>query len=135
MERIESGEWREGQLIPTESELAAELGCARATVNRAMQALAETGVIERRRKVGTRVATHPRVQQVRALLRREVEASGHVYGYRLAACVEAAPPAAIARAMLLRAGDIMLHTRSLFYSDAAFIAAKSVGPTWMPRPA
>ena len=61
LERIQNGIWPEGELIPTECDLAAELGCARATVNRAMQALAENGVVERRRKVGTRVAIHPRV--------------------------------------------------------------------------
>lgn len=117
LERIQSGFWQEGQLIPTESELATELGCARATVNRAMQALARTGVLERRRKVGTRVAAHPRVQLVRTLLRRELEATGHVYGYKLASCTEESPPAAIAQAMLLRPSEMLLHSRSYFFSD------------------
>lgn len=117
LERIQTGFWQEGQLIPTETELAAELGCARATVNRAMQALAETGVVERRRKVGTRVAAHPRVQLVRSLLRRELESTGHVYGYRLVSCTEETPPAAIAQAMLVRPSETLLHSRCHFFAD------------------
>lgn len=33
LRRIRSGRWKAGQLIPTEHQLADELGCARATVN------------------------------------------------------------------------------------------------------
>ena len=80
--RIQNGTWPAGELIPTETELAAEYGCARATVNRALQVLADSGILERRRKVGTRVVAHPNVQAVRFLLRREIEAIGKVYGYR-----------------------------------------------------
>ncbi|WP_245155698.1 GntR family transcriptional regulator [Paracoccus ravus] len=117
LERIQTGIWNEGELIPTECELAAELGCARATVNRAMQALAETGVVERRRKVGTRVTAHPRVQLVRTLLRRELEAAGHQYGYRLLAAEEAVPPAEVAQAMLLRKGETLLMSRAVYFAD------------------
>jgi GntR family transcriptional regulator, histidine utilization repressor len=35
------------------------LGCARATVNRALRDLAEAGLLERRRKGGTRVPLTP----------------------------------------------------------------------------
>ena len=112
--RIHNGTWAPGELIPTETELAAEFGCARATVNRALQALAESGILERRRKVGTRVVAHPNVQAVRFLLRREIEAVGKTYGYRLLDCQEIAPPAEIAQAMLLRAGDRLLRTRTRF---------------------
>ncbi|MDT1060346.1 GntR family transcriptional regulator [Paracoccus sp. CPCC 101403] len=117
LERIQDGIWPEGELIPTECDLAAELGCARATVNRAMQALAESGVVERRRKVGTRVARHPRVQLVRSLLRRELEAAGQEYGYRLVFASEATPPADVAQAMLLRSGEELLLGRAIFFAD------------------
>ena len=90
-----------------------------ATVNRAMQALAETGVIERRRKVGTRVADHPRVQLVRSLLRRELEAAGHVYGYRYLSSAEVTPPADVARNMLVRNSETLLFNRGVFLSDGA----------------
>ena len=40
-------------------ELAAEFGCARSTVNRALRELAEAGFLERRRKAGTRISPDP----------------------------------------------------------------------------
>lgn len=54
--RIRSGEWRPGHRIPFEHELVAHYGCARATVNKALTALAAAGLIERRRKAGSFVA-------------------------------------------------------------------------------
>lgn len=57
---IRSGAWRPGHRIPTEQELAAEHGCARATVSKALSELAASGLIERRRKAGSFVA-HPPV--------------------------------------------------------------------------
>lgn len=119
LSRIHNGEWAEGQLIPTEAELASEFGCARATVNRALQALAQSGVLERRRKVGTRVAQHPRVQMVRFLLRREIEATGKAYGYSLLLYEECPPPPDTAQAMLLRTDDRLLRVRASFTADGA----------------
>ena len=57
--RIYSREWQPGQSIPNEADLAIELGCARVTMNRALRTLAEIGLLDRRRKAGTRVALHP----------------------------------------------------------------------------
>ena len=45
--RIRSGEWPPGSLIPTEQMLSIEMGCARATVNRALRELADSGIIQR----------------------------------------------------------------------------------------
>lgn len=85
LERIRSREWAPGELIPTEQELAVELGCARATVNRALRELADSGIVERRRKVGTRVSA---TQSSRAMLeipamQQEIEALNAAYSYRL----------------------------------------------------
>ena len=57
--RIRSRAWPPGELIPHEAELAAQYGCARSTVNRALREVAATGLIDRRRKAGTRVALNP----------------------------------------------------------------------------
>lgn len=119
LNRIRNGTWPEGGLIPTEAELAAEFGCARATVNRALQALAQSGVLERRRKVGSRVVSHPRVQVVRFLPRREIEAAGRVYGYALLDYSQQQPPADIAQAMLLHSDELLLRIRSRFTADGA----------------
>ncbi len=85
LRRIHAREWPPGQTIPGEVALAQEFGCARATVNRALQALAEAGVLERRRKAGTRVALHPvsKATVTIPLIRQEIEERGAAYGYRL----------------------------------------------------
>lgn len=79
--RIVAGEWQLGELIPGEADFAQEYGCSRTTVNRALQALAEEGMVERKRKGGTRVRPLPLPQaQLRIpLLREQVEESGRAY--------------------------------------------------------
>ena len=79
--RISDGFWKPGELIPGEVEIAAEFGCARATVNRALRQLAEEGFLDRRRKAGTRVALHP-VRKATldiSITRLEVERRGSFY--------------------------------------------------------
>ena len=56
LKRIRRRDWATGALIPAETALAAEFGVARATVNRALRELAEEGVLDRRRRAGTRVS-------------------------------------------------------------------------------
>ena len=85
LRRIKTREWPPGGLIPNEAALAEELGCARATVNRALQGLAEEGWLERRRRAGTRVALSPqrRAQMSVPVVRAEVEALEKRYDHKL----------------------------------------------------
>ncbi|MBS0365745.1 MAG: histidine utilization repressor [Proteobacteria bacterium] len=59
--KIRSGEWAAGMRIPVEYALMQQYGCARATVNKAVSALASAGLIERRRRAGSFVA-QPHIQ-------------------------------------------------------------------------
>ncbi|MEQ1499729.1 MAG: UTRA domain-containing protein [Novosphingobium sp.] len=59
--KILSGEWVPGARVPGDADLAAQYGCARMTANKALTALAEAGLIERRRRAGSFVA-RPRSQ-------------------------------------------------------------------------
>jgi len=58
-QRIVSGEWQAGHRIPFEHELTAQYACSRMTVNKALSALASTGLIVRRRRAGSFVAPQP----------------------------------------------------------------------------
>jgi GntR family histidine utilization transcriptional repressor len=83
--RIESGEWQLGALIPGEMALADEYGCARTTINRALQTLASDGLVVRKRKGGTRVCEMP-VRQAKfeiPILREQVEATGCTYRHQI----------------------------------------------------
>lgn len=54
--RIKSGAWPPGHRVPSEHELLKAYGCARMTVNKALTALADAGLIARKRRFGTVVA-------------------------------------------------------------------------------
>lgn len=113
--------WRPGDQIPGEAELAAEFGCARATVNRALQGLADTGLLERRRKAGTRVALDPvrKATLEIPVIRLEIEASGKAYDYRVLEKDMVRAPAAIAEKMRLARNARLLHIRGLHTADGA----------------
>ena len=119
LRRIRARDWPPGEMIPNEADLAEEFGCARATVNRALRAVAETGLIERRRKAGTRVALHP-VRKATLdipVIRVDVESRGETYAYRLLAQREEAPPAPVRARMTGPGSDMMLHLTGLHLAD------------------
>ena len=118
-QRILDGEWQPGALLPNEVDLAAEFGCARATVNRAVRELAEEGLVERKRKAGTRVRTSPvrRAQFEIPVVRREIESHGLMYRYELLSrTILDAPDWLTARMGLTKTGRI-LHLHCLHFGD------------------
>ncbi|MAY87689.1 MAG: GntR family transcriptional regulator [Pseudooceanicola sp.] len=121
LERIAAGEWAADGIVPGEVELAAEYGCARATVNRALRDLAEDGVVERKRRAGTRILAQP-VRKARfdiPISRTEIEATGARYRYALVdrAIVEA--PDWLRARLALDRGAHVLHLTCMHYGDGA----------------
>ena len=55
---LEAGEWKPGEAIPAEMELAARFGVSQGTVRKAIDALAAENLVVRRQGKGTFVATH-----------------------------------------------------------------------------
>ncbi len=55
--KILSGEWRPGDRIPREHDLCGNYGCSRMTVTKALSTLVQRGLVVRRRKTGSFVAT------------------------------------------------------------------------------
>ena len=138
MARIRSRQWPPGALIPGEEALAQEFGCARATVNRALTTLAEAGLLERKRKAGTRVAMLP-VRKATLdipVIRAEVEARGQAYACRLLSQTRATPPLAIAAQLGLPAGQEMLHLQSLHLADGQpqVVEDRWLNPLVLPDP-
>lgn len=80
--RIRSGEWAPGHRIPFEYDLVARYGCARATVSKALAALARAGLIERRRKAGSFVARPHAEAAVLAIPDIEAAVAARGGGYR-----------------------------------------------------
>lgn len=83
--RIRSGDWKPGDRIPFEHELTRTYACSRATVSKAMGALARAGFIERRRRAGSFVA-HPPIHAAMLDvpdLEAVVTGRGEHYGWEL----------------------------------------------------
>ena len=82
---ILNGAWPPGSPVPSEAELMRRFGTARMTVHRALRSLAGEGMVERRRRRGTRVAARAPERPVFEIwdVAAEVERSGRRYGFRL----------------------------------------------------
>ena len=119
LRRVHTGLWAPGARIPDEAELAAEFGCARATVNRALRSLAEDGLLLRRRKGGTRVPTMP-VRKATfdiSIIRQEVESRSQQYGYLLIDDRLEEPPADAQEALDLPRDTSLRHVMALHLAD------------------
>lgn len=118
--RISTRIWKPGDLIPTEAELATEFGCARTTVNRAMREMASTGLLDRRRKAGTRVVENP-VRKATLdipVIRLEVEQRGAVWSHAVLQRRVMKPGAVMASRLRLTRQARTLHLRSLHMADS-----------------
>lgn len=124
LHRIQTRQWQPGAKIPNEAALAREFGCARATVNRALQALADAGWLERRRKAGTRVALSPqrRAQLAIPLIRQEIEARNHRFFHSVIDQTTAPMPPPLRAALTLTRATRALHVRTLYLADSRAFA-------------
>ena len=115
--KILSGELGPGDRIPFEHELTELYGCSRMTVSKAISALAEAGLIERRRRAGSFVA-RPRVHSAVLDipdLRAEIEGRGQAYRFELIACVQRAAEGADEAE--LAGGRTLLALRGVHFAD------------------
>ena len=120
LHRIHSGEWTPGSLIPTEANLAVEFGCARTTVNRALRQLATEGLVVRKRRSGTRVASTPvRTATLKIpIIRQEVEARGGTHSHLIIAKQRNVPPLWVQVRLGIQPQEDMLHLQTLHIFDS-----------------
>ena len=117
--RIVEREWLQGERIPDEVELAVEFGAARATVNKSLQLLADEGLLDRRRRAGTRIAINP-VRKATfeiPIVREQIEGAGMSYGHRVMAVHRSPLPEDVALRLGMAAGQRLLHLRAVHYGD------------------
>ena len=111
---------------------------ARATVNRALRELAVAGVLERRRKAGTRVAALP-VRKATLdipVIRQEVEARGQRHSFRLLSQAEAVPPVPVASRLGLGPEQRMIYLETLHLADGQpfVFETRWLNPLVLPAP-
>jgi GntR family transcriptional regulator, histidine utilization repressor len=139
LRRIRARDWPPGALIPGEEALAEEFGVARATVNRALTALAEAGVIERKKRAGTRVAELP-VRRARLeipVIRLDVLGRGLPYDFKLLADrTGVAPIPVTARLGLPELTPLRyLETLHLAGGRPYVLETRWLNPACLPQPA
>ena len=82
---IRSGQWPPGTRLPSEHELMTELAVSRMTVTKAMEQMADDGLVIRRRRAGTFVAAQVEEHALVKIadMAEEIRSAGHDYSYRL----------------------------------------------------
>jgi GntR family transcriptional regulator len=124
MRSLQEGEWKPGEAIPSEPELAARFGVSQGTVRKAIEELAAAHVVVRKQGRGTFVASHHEVRtQFRFLRIRPAEAgagepggsesAGMPMTSRILDCRRLRAPVEVARLLRLRAGETVVQIRRL----------------------
>jgi GntR family transcriptional regulator len=116
---LEGREWRPGEAIPSEIELARRYGVSQGTVRKAIDALAADNLVVRRQGKGTFVATHTeeRTSLFRFLRIRRNDGRDVAPVSRLLDVKRGKAGTDIARALALRPGDpVLLLRRVLDYA-------------------
>lgn len=117
LQSLQAGEWKPGELIPSEMELALRYKVSQGTVRKAIDELAADNLVNRRQGKGTFVATHSEQQvQYRFLQlhpdvgqqQDEGRAQRHILH-----CCRLRATAEIARPLGLRSGESVLHVRRI----------------------
>jgi GntR family histidine utilization transcriptional repressor len=138
LRRIRARDWPPGALIPGEEALAEEFGVARATVNRALTALAEAGVIERKKRAGTRVAELP-VRRARLeipVIRLDVLGRGLTYDFKLLADRLAPAPIPVTARLGLPEATLMRYIETLHLAGGRpfVLETRWLNPAVLPDP-
>lgn len=114
---LQHGEWKPGEAIPSEIELAARFRVSQGTVRKAIDELAAENLVMRRQGKGTFVATHAERQvQYRFLKLLPDSGDARVEGpaqRTILECRRLRASAEIARTLALRAGDPVIQTKRI----------------------
>lgn len=115
LQSLQSSEWKPGESIPSEMELAARYRVSQGTVRKAIDELANDNLLVRKQGKGTFVATHAEHQvQYRFLKLVPDQGDLNTEGpaqREIVDCKRQRASAEIARALALRTGDAVLQVR------------------------
>ena len=115
LQSLQQGEWKPGESIPSEMELAARFRVSQGTVRKAIDELAAENLVVRRQGKGTFVATHAEQHvQYRFLKLMPDTGDARVEGpaqRRVLDCRRVRASADVARALALRSGDPVMQAR------------------------
>lgn len=118
LQSLDRGEWKPGEAIPSEFELASRFQVSQGTVRKAIDELAAENLLLRRQGKGTFVATHSEAKvRFRFLRLTPDDGKPPVSGSRILDCRRLKAPADVASLLELRASDMAVNLRRLLSFD------------------
>ena len=130
LDSLQAGEWKPGEAIPSENDLAARFKVSQGTVRKAIDELASENLLVRRQGKGTFVATHHE-DRVHFRFLRLVPDDGepHYPKSKILDCKRLRAPAEIARLLDMKTGDPVIQVeRIMFFSEEATVYEE----IWLP---
>jgi GntR family transcriptional regulator len=133
LQSLQSGEWKPGEAIPSEMDLAARFRVSQGTVHKAIDELAAENLVVRRQGKGTFVATHheqlSQYRFLRLMPDRGDRSSEGPAERDVVDCKRQRASADIARALALRTGDPVLQVRRVLAFDGVPTILDDI---WLP---
>ena len=127
---LQSGEWKPGELIPSENELATRFKVSQGTVRKAIDELSAENLLMRRQGKGTFVATHHEARAQFRFLRLQPDVGDtHYPDNRIMDVKRMRAPAEIARMLDIKSGDSVIFIKRLQSFDGA---PTIVDELWLP---
>jgi len=127
---LQAGEWRPGEAIPSETELAARFKVSQGTVRKAVDELAADNLLLRRQGKGTFVSTHAEEKvQFRFLRLMPDEGEAGSMQRRFIGCRRLRAPSEVSRALAMQAGESAIQVRRVLSFRAAPVVLDEI---WLP---
>jgi GntR family transcriptional regulator len=127
---LQSGEWKPGELIPSEVELANRFKVSQGTVRKAIDELAADNLVVRRQGKGTFVATHHEARaQFRFLRLMPDVGEPHYAENKILEVKRLRAPAEVARMLDIKSGDSVIFIKRVQSFDGAPTIVEEL---WLP---
>lgn len=133
LQSLQAGEWKPGESIPSEMDLAARYRVSQGTVRKAIDELAAENLVVRRQGKGTFVATHTEHHVQYRFLRLfpdqgDLDAEGPAQR-RIVECKKIRAAADVARALGIKSGESVMFVRRVLSLGGVPTIAEDI---WLP---
>ncbi|CAN5326837.1 GntR family transcriptional regulator [soil metagenome] len=130
LQSLQGGEWKPGEAIPSEIELAARYKVSQGTVRKAVDALAGDNFLVRRQGKGTYVSTHAAEHvQFRFLRLTPDQGENSDMTRHFIDCKRVRAPAEVARSLELKAGEATIQARRILSFHGRPVVVEDI---WLP---
>lgn len=129
---LQAGEWRPGEAIPSELELASRFKVSQGTVRKAVDELAAENLLVRRQGKGTFVATHHEEHVQYRFLRLAPDQTNALGGHThrtFLDCRRLRAPADVARALQMKQGEMVVEVRRVLHFSGQPVVLDDI---WLP---